>query len=35
MTIAHPTVWREMQRQHLLVDELRALFLAVPEALDW
>lgn len=35
MTIAHPTVWREMQRQHLLVDELRALFLEVPEALDW
>ena len=35
MTITYPTVWREMQRQHLLVDELRALFLEVPEALDW
>ena len=35
MTIAHPTVWREMQRQHLLVVELRALFLEVPEALEW
>ena len=34
-TSAHPTVWREMQRQHVLVDELRALFLEVPEALDW
>ena len=31
----HPTVWREMQRQHDVVDKLRALFLDVPEALDW
>ena len=35
MTIAHPTVWREMQRQQFLIDELRELFLDVPEALDW
>ena len=35
MTIAHPTVWREMQRQHAVIDELRVLFLDVPDALDW
>ena len=32
-TSAHPTVWREMQRQQALIDELRALFEEVPEAL--
>ena len=32
---SHPTVWREMQRQHPLIDELRALFQEVPEALEW
>ena len=32
---AHPTVWREMQRQQLAVAELRALFSDVPEALSW
>ncbi len=32
---AHPTVWREMQRQHRLVPELRTLFRANPEALTW
>ncbi len=32
---AHPTVWREMKRQRDLIDELTALFAAVPEALDW
>ncbi len=32
---AHPTVWREMQRQSSLVDELRILFSDVPEALSW
>ncbi|MCY4387902.1 MAG: hypothetical protein OXC18_12450 [Desulfurellaceae bacterium] len=35
MTSAHPTVWREMQRQRSLVDELRELFSDVPEALSW
>ena len=35
MTSMHPTVWREMQRQHDVIDELRVLFLDVPEALDW
>ena len=34
-TSAHPTVWREMQRQRSLVDELRGLFSDVPEALSW
>ena len=32
---AHPTVWREMQRQHAFIDELQALFGDIPEALDW
>ena len=32
---AHPTVWREMQRQQAVIDELRVLFLDVPEALNW
>jgi hypothetical protein len=31
----HPTVWREMQRQHRTVDELRQLFERAPEALTW
>ena len=35
MTMAHPTVWREMQRQHVVIDELRELFQSVPEALYW
>ena len=34
-TSAHPTVWREMQRQSPLIDELRDLFSSVPEALSW
>ena len=34
-TSAHLTVWREMQRQQLHNEELRALFLDVPEALNW
>ena len=34
-TSAHPTVWREMQRQRSLVGELRSLFLDIPEALSW
>ena len=34
MTSMHPTVWREMQRQHDVIDELRVLFLDVSEALD-
>ena len=32
---AHPTVWCEMQRQQAVIDELRVLFLDVPEALKW
>ena len=35
LTSDHPTVWREMQRQQSMIDELRALFLDVPEALRW
>ena len=31
----HPTVWREMQRQHERIQELRDLFRDVPEALLW
>ena len=33
--MAHPTVWREMQRQQSVIDDLRQLFLDVPEALAW
>ncbi len=32
---AHPTVWKEMQRQHPLHPELRDLFRKAPEALGW
>ena len=32
---AHPTVWREMQRQRAQIDEMAALFEDVPEALYW
>lgn len=32
---AHPTVWREMQRQHAQIDEMTTLFGDVPEALSW
>lgn len=35
LTSAHPTVWREMGRQHLRIAELRRLFADVPEALGW
>jgi len=31
----HPTVWREMQRQSSVIDELRGLFAQAPEALGW
>jgi uncharacterized protein (TIGR02646 family) len=31
----HITVWREMQRQHKVVAELRPLFDEAPEALGW
>lgn len=33
--MGHPTVWREMQRQHTLVAELGELFASAPEALEW
>lgn len=32
---AHPTVWKEMQRQHARLPELRPLFRKAPEALRW
>jgi len=32
---AHPTVWREMQRQRTQIDEMARLFEDVPEALCW
>ena len=32
---AHPTVWREMQRQRAQIVEIETLFDAVPEALFW
>ena len=32
---AHPTVWREMQRQHARIDDMTTLFGDVPEALCW
>ena len=35
MTMAHPTVWHEMQRQQAVIDDLRQLFLDVPETLMW
>ena len=34
-TTAHPTVWREMQRQQSSIAELQELFSDVPEALFW
>jgi hypothetical protein len=33
--MGHPTVWKEMQRQHKLLPELKALFEQAPEALNW
>ena len=35
VTNPHPTVWREMQRQQALIDDLRDVFRDVPEALGW
>jgi hypothetical protein len=32
---AHPTVWREMQRQRLSLPKTNILFAAVPEGLAW
>ena len=34
-TSSHPTVWREMQRQQALIEELQALFQDIPEASSW
>jgi uncharacterized protein (TIGR02646 family) len=31
----HPTVWREMQRQHDRLPALRSLFAEIPEAITW
>lgn len=31
----HPTVWKEMQRQHAHIPELNQLFEAAPEAMGW
>ncbi|MCI0486337.1 MAG: hypothetical protein L0229_07025 [Blastocatellia bacterium] len=33
--MGHPTVWKEMKRQHRLLSELQELFEQAPEALDW
>jgi len=33
--MGHPTVWKEMQRQHTLIPELITLFGQAPEALNW
>lgn len=33
--MGHPTVWKEMQRQHRLIPDLHDLFERAPEALDW
>lgn len=33
--MGHPTVWLEMQRQHLRIPDLAALFAQAPEALTW
>ena len=35
LSLDHPTVWREMQRQNRDIEELRRLFEIVPEALEW
>lgn len=35
LRLRHPTVFREMQRQHSRIPELTALFAKVPEALSW
>ena len=34
-TMGQPTVWIEMKRQAVLIDELRDLFAEIPEALNW
>jgi uncharacterized protein (TIGR02646 family) len=31
----HPTVWKEMKRQHQLIPSLKSLFTQAPEALKW
>ncbi|MEK6283380.1 MAG: hypothetical protein AABN95_23745 [Acidobacteriota bacterium] len=31
----HPTVWKEMKRQHSLIPDLNQLFADAPEALKW
>lgn len=31
----HQTVWYEMKRQHARISQIRPLFAAAPEALDW
>lgn len=35
LTRNHPTVWKEMQRQHLQIPKLTRLFTQAPEALEW
>ena len=34
-SLPHPTVWEEMKRQRLFVEDLNPLFERVPEALNW
>jgi len=35
LTRNHPTVWKEIQRQHLQILKLTRLFTQAPEALEW
>lgn len=35
LNVSHPTVWKEMQRQHSLIPKLKSLFDQAPEALTW
>ncbi|MCB2408615.1 hypothetical protein [Hymenobacter lucidus] len=35
LSYLHPTVWREMQRQHQSLNKTKRLFAAVPAALTW
>lgn len=35
LTRNHPTVWKEMQRQHIQIPKLTKLFSQAPEALEW
>jgi hypothetical protein len=34
-TSQHPTVWEEIKRQREILPQIKALFEALPEALQW